>query len=74
MLALESTNPSLPNNGNKERGIIVGYAQFLLAVAVTIYPDSSLLNLATFIYNNKGGLFSTKVVSQRLEDLRVTRE
>ena len=60
--------------GNKARSIIVGYAQFLLAVAIIIHPDSSLLNLAAFIYNNKGGLFSTKVVSHRLEDLHVTRK
>jgi hypothetical protein len=43
--------------GNQERSSLVGVDQLLLVLAITIYPDSNEDKIATFIYNEGGGLY-----------------
>ena len=61
--------------GNKEKDLLTGFDQFLLVIALYIYPRSSNDEVAMFIHVNGGtsGL-SRESISQRLTELSVSRK
>mgnify|MGYP000635969214 CR=1 FL=1 len=60
--------------GNRERSSIVGFDQLLLVLAITIYPDSNEDEIATFIYNEGGGLYPNSTISRGLKELNISRK
>ena len=62
--------------GNKERYILTGLDQFLLAMGIYLYPRASADELATFIFVNGGApnAYSRQDVSKRLKELNITRK
>lgn len=60
--------------GNRERSTIVGFDQLLLAICITVFPQAQLTEIAAFIYNRGGGLYSNEAISKRLKELAVTRK
>ena len=60
--------------GNQERSSLVGADQLLLVLAITIYPDSNEDEIATFIYNEGGGLYPNSTLSNRLKELNISRK
>jgi hypothetical protein len=60
--------------GNQERSSLVGADQLLLVLAITIYPDSNEDEIATFIYNEGGGLYPNSTISNRLKELNISRK
>jgi hypothetical protein len=43
---------------------VVTVDQLLLEVYISIHPDVTLDKMATFIYNEGGGIYSNKVLSK----------
>jgi hypothetical protein len=61
--------------GNKQFNTIVGTDQLLLAItALAVYPDSEADEIAAFIYNNGGDLYSRQAIATRMKELRITRK
>jgi len=60
--------------GNKSQTKLVGADLLLLAIFIIIYPKATLDEMATFIYNKGGGLYSRQDMSRRLRGLRVIRK
>jgi hypothetical protein len=60
--------------GNQERSCLVGVDQLLLVLAITIYPDTTNEDkIATFIYNQSGGLYPNSTISRQLKELNITK-
>ena len=60
--------------GNKARATIVGRDQFYLALFLTAYPDASADEIALFIYNETGSVYSRPDISKRMKDLELTKK
>jgi hypothetical protein len=60
--------------GNQERTSLIGVDQLLLVLAITIYPDGTEDEMATFIYNEGGGLYLNSTISKRLKELQITKK
>ena len=60
--------------GGRERTHLIGRDQFLLVAFLIAYPDATLDEMATFIFNEGGGLYSTQIISKRLDELQITRK
>ena len=60
--------------GNRETNKIVGVDQLLLVLAITIYPDTTLDEIATFVYNEGGGLYPNSTISRRLKELNISKK
>ena len=60
--------------GGEERADLVGYDLLLLALAITIYPCATLDEIATFILANGGDVYSNPQISERLQELQITRK
>jgi hypothetical protein len=60
--------------GNKQRNTIIGIDQFLLAIAITIWPDLTIDEMAVFIYREGGGIYSRQAISARLSELEISRK
>jgi len=60
--------------GNKNQSKLVGSDSLLLVIFLIIHPKASLDEMATFIYNEGGGLYSRQDLSKRLKALKVTRK
>ncbi len=60
--------------GNKERAVLTGCDQLLLATAIFLNPTSDADEICAYIYNNGGGLYSHNQVYQRFKELRVVRK
>jgi len=62
------------NTGGQERTHLVGRDQFLLVIFLIAHPDATLDEMATYIFNQGGGLYSTEILSTRLKELDVTKK
>ena len=61
-------------HGNKERENITGRDQILLSICLYIYPRAKDDEVAAFIYANGGRAYSSKDVSKRCKQLKLTRK
>ena len=60
--------------GNRPRTTIVGVDLLNLATYITAWPDANIDEMAAFIYNEGGDLYSRQAISNRLKDLAITRK
>ena len=60
--------------GNGRRASIVGVDLLSLVTYITTWPDSTIDEMAAFIYNKGGDLYSRQTISKRLEELDITRK
>jgi hypothetical protein len=60
--------------GNQEWSSLVGVDQLLLVPAIRIYPDSNEDKIATFIYNEGGGLYPNSTIFRPLKELNISRK
>jgi transposase len=60
--------------GNRPRMTVVGVDLLNLVTYITASPDATLDEMAAFIYNKGGNLYSHQAISNRLKDLDVTRK
>ena len=60
--------------GNKEKESLVGNDLLLMAVFMFGYPDAQADEVATFVYNQGGDVYSRQDISDRLKRLHVTRK
>ena len=60
--------------GNRPRTTVVGVDLLNLVTYITAWPDTTLDEMAAFIYNKGGNLYSCQAISNRLTDLDVTRK
>jgi hypothetical protein len=60
--------------GNRERMTIVGVDLLSLVTYIMAWPDATLDEMAVFIYNKGGGLYSRQVISKRLGELDITKK
>ena len=59
---------------NRERTTIVEVDLLSLVIYITAWPDATLDEMAVFIYNNGGGLYSRQAISNRLRELDITKK
>lgn len=50
-----------------------GVDQLLLALAITIYPETTEDEIATFTYKKGGGLYPNSTISRRLKELNISK-
>lgn len=67
---LEAYRPT----GNRARSQIVGDDQFHLICFIIAWPDATQDEMAVFIYNEGGDLYSRETVSKRLKELDITNK
>ena len=60
--------------GNKQRGQIVGGDLLNLVIYITAYKDATQDEIATFIYNEGGALYSRPTISTRMQELDITKK
>lgn len=60
--------------GNKEREAIVGTDLLLLTAFLYVYSDAELDEVAAFIYNKGGELYSRQMISSRKQDLDYSKK
>ena len=61
--------------GNKERNILVGHDQFLLAMSIYLYPRADADERAAFIVANGGSqAYSRQDICRRLSEWNVSRK
>ena len=60
--------------GNRSNGTIVGADQLLAVICVTIWPDSTTDDIATFVFNEGGGVYTRGQVSKRMKEMEITRK
>ena len=60
--------------GNQVNGTIVGEDQYLAVICITIWPDNTMDEIATFIFNEGGSVYTRGQISQRLKDMECTRK
>ncbi len=60
--------------GNGPRTTIVGVDLLNLVTYITAWPDSTHDEMAAFIYNDGGDLYSRQAISNRLQNLDITRK
>jgi hypothetical protein len=61
-------------SGNRERTTIVGVNLLSLVTYITAWPDATLDEMAVFIYNKGGDLYSRHAISKRLAELDITKK
>ncbi len=59
--------------GNRARARILGVDLLSLVTYITAWPDATLDEMAVFIYNEGGGLYSCQAISTRLGELDITK-
>jgi hypothetical protein len=65
----------IKNGGNKERTKkLVGRDQLLMAIYLVAYPDAKLDEIAAFIANNGGELYSRSTISRRRMEMKNSRK
>ena len=57
-----------------ERTTIIGADLLNLVTYITAWPDTTLDEMAVFIYNEGGDLYSHQRISQRLAELDITKK
>ena len=60
--------------GNKAREKIVGVDLIYLVTFLRAWPESQLEEMAVFLYNEGGPLYSVDVISKRLAELEITKK
>jgi hypothetical protein len=60
--------------GNKERDNLQGEDQWCMVVYLVAYPESYGDEVATFIYNETGSVYTRQDIAARLDDLCMTRK
>ena len=60
--------------GNKAREKIVGVDLINLVTFLRAWPESQLEEMAVFLYNEGGPLYSVDVISKRLAELEITKK
>jgi hypothetical protein len=60
--------------GNGPRASIIGVDLLNLVTYITTWPDSTIDEMAAFIYNEGGDLYSRQTISKCLEELDITRK
>jgi hypothetical protein len=60
--------------GNRPRTVIVGVDLLNLITFITAWPDATHVEMAVFIYNEGGDLYSVQAISKRLTELEVTKK
>jgi hypothetical protein len=61
-------------NGGSARTTIVGVDMIHLVTFLIAHPDSTQDEMATFVYNKGGALYSKQRISKRLDDLKITKK
>ena len=60
--------------GNRSQGKLVGVDLLLLSIFITVHPSATSDQMATFIYNESGAIYSRVDISQRLKKMKITRK
>mmetsp|Transcript_10883 Transcript_10883/g.12613 ORF Transcript_10883/g.12613 Transcript_10883/m.12613 type:complete len:136 (-) Transcript_10883:399-806(-) len=60
--------------GGAEKNALTGNYQLLLVIGLFIYPNALADELATFIVANGGDVYSREQVSDRCEEINITRK
>ena len=60
--------------GNGPRTSIVGVDLLSLVTYITAWPDATLDEMAAFIFNEGGDLYSRQAISKRLAELDITKK
>jgi len=60
--------------GNRPQTTVVGVDLLNLVTYITAWPDATLAEMAAFIYNERGDLYSRQAIFNRLKDLNITRK
>ena len=60
--------------GGTDKESLVGIDQLLMVLCVTIYPQAHLDEIAAFIFNEGGALYSNSLLSKRLKELEITKK
>ena len=60
--------------GNGSRTSIIGADLLSLVTYITAWPDATLDEMAAFIYNEGGDLYSRQTISRRLGELNITKK
>ena len=60
--------------GNAERTQIRGVDLLNLVIYITAWPDATLDEMAVFMYNEGGVLYSRQTISKRLKELEITKK
>jgi transposase len=60
--------------GNRARSQIIGIDVLNLVIYITAWPDATLDEMAAFIFNEGGELFSHKAISKQLKELEITKK
>jgi len=61
-------------NGNKENETLVGADLFAMVLFKKAYPHSGSEEVAVFIYDQTGGIFTSSQISTKLIELGNTRK
>lgn len=59
--------------GNKQKESLCGTDQVLLAFYLQVYPDAESDEIAIFIFDNGGGLYSRQMIDKRCKELLLTK-
>ncbi len=59
---------------NKEYGTIMGVDMIHLITFLVAQPDSTQDEMAAFVYNEGGALYSKQRISEHLDDLEITKK
>ena len=60
--------------GNKSREQVVGVGLINLVTFLRAWPEATLDEMAVFLYNEGGPLYSKQVLSKRLAELEITKK
>ena len=60
--------------GNRDRTQLVGDDQLRLAICLLIYPEATSAEIAMFIFNNGGNIYTEQQISTRSDELKLTRK
>jgi hypothetical protein len=59
---------------NRAWSQIIGVDLLNLVIYITAWPDATLDEMAAFIFNEGGGLFSRQAISKHLKELEITKK
>jgi hypothetical protein len=63
-----------PHTRNQARTTIIGVDLLHLAIYITAWLHATLDEMATFLWNEGGGLFSRQAISRHLKEIGVTQK
>jgi hypothetical protein len=62
------------STGNHDRTVIVGHHMTLLATFLIAYPDAIADEIAAFLYNRTGRMYTNESIYKRMKDLKITKK